>query len=330
MTQPTTAKYDFVCAGETLAMFVPKPSAHSHGFSPEYQLTAAGAESNVATYLSRQGNSVGWVSRVGDDHTGSFILAYLETEGVSTLGVDIDHEAPTAVAVKEPSRDRSTVRYYRKGSAASKIDPRYVDSIVRLSPRCVHLTGITAALSDTSMEFMDRAMDVLPNQVLVSFDVNLRPALWESTPADVLLRFASLSETAFVGLDEASALWGCDTPDAVRALIPQPPTLVVKQGPLGATVFSGTTSHFVPSLDVDLVEPVGAGDAFAAGFLHVHRRGGSPRSAARSGTLLASASLGSHKDIGDMPPADYVQKLLDVSDDAWAKERYSPQPKEQK
>lgn len=324
MTHHTSTAYDFVCAGETLAMFVPKPGTEANGYSHDYQLTAAGAESNVATYLSRLGNSVGWVSRVGDDHAGSFILSYLESEGVSTLPVDIDPDAPTAVAVKEPGKDKSTVRYYRKGSAASKLGPDHVESILRFSPRYVHLTGITAALSDSAMEFMDKALTVLPGKALVSFDVNLRPTLWDSPPADVLLRFASLSETAFVGLDEASALWGCETPEQVRALIPQPPTLVVKQGPLGATVFSGESSDFVPSLDVELVEPVGAGDAFAAGFLHSHRGGDTPRNAARSGTVLACASLGSHKDIGEMPSKDYLSKLLTVSDDAWAKERYSP------
>lgn len=305
-------------------MFVPKPGTEASGHSQNYQLTAAGAESNVATYLSRLGNSVGWVSRVGDDHAGSFILSYLESEGVSTLPVDIDPDAPTAVAVKEPGKEKSTVRYYRKGSAASKLGPDYVESILRFSPRYVHLTGITAALSDSAMEFMEKALNALPSKALVSFDVNLRPALWDTPPADVLLRFASLTETAFVGLDEASALWGCETPEEVRSLIPQPPTLVVKQGPVGATVFSGGSSEFVPSLDVELVEPVGAGDAFAAGFLHSHRGGESPRNAARSGTILACASLGSHKDIGEMPSKDYVSKLLAVSDDAWAKERYSP------
>ncbi len=328
MTEHPPTPHDFVCAGETLAMFVPKPGTEANGFSRDYQLTAAGAESNVATYLSRLGNSVGWVSRVGDDHAGSFILSYLASEGVSTTAVDIDPDARTAVAVKEPGKEKSIVRYYRRESAASKIGPQHVDTITRLSPRFVHLTGITAALSDSALEFMDKALEVLPGQALVSFDVNLRPALWESTPSEILLRFASLSETAFVGLDEASALWGCDTPDQVRSLIPQPPTLVVKQGPLGATVFTGGSSEYIPSLEVDLVEPVGAGDAFAAGFLHAHRRGESPRNAARSGTVLACASLGSHKDIGEMPSVDYIRKLVDVSDDAWAKERYSPEPKE--
>ena len=324
VTRATSTAHDFVCAGETLAMFVPKSGTKDDGFSREYQLTAAGAESNVATYLSRLGNSVGWVSRVGDDHAGSFILAYLESEGVSTPTVEIDPEAPTAVAVKEPGREKSTVRYYRRLSAASKLGTEHVDLILRLAPKYIHLTGITAALSQTSMEFMEKALEVLPQHALVSFDVNLRPALWDTPPADVLLQFASKSETAFVGLDEAKALWGATTPKQVRAILPKPLTLVVKQGPLGATVFRDGISEFVPSLEVDLVEPVGAGDAFAAGFLDAHRKGEGVRDAARSGTVLACASLGSNRDIGDMPPADYVQRLLDLSDDAWAKASYSP------
>jgi 2-dehydro-3-deoxygluconokinase len=323
VTLPSASERKFVCAGETLAMFVPKPGPLAGGFSHDYQLTAAGAETNVATYLSRLGNSVDWVSRVGSDHAGSFILSYLESEGVGTKDVEVDYDAPTAVAVKEPSRDGSTVRYYRRGSAASKLGPKHVDTILGLSATFVHLTGITAALSDTAMEFTEKALTVLPERALVSFDVNLRPTLWEKAPAETLLRFALLSETAFVGLDEAGALWGCDTPNQVRDLIPRPATLVVKQGPIGATVFRGKNGTFVPSLEVDVVEPIGAGDAFAAGFLHSHRRGESPRSAARFGTVLACASLSSHKDIGDMPSSAYIRSILQVPDGTWAETRYS-------
>lgn len=323
MTPPFSAERKFVCAGETLAMFVPKLGPLADVFSNDYVLTAAGAESNVATYLSRLGNSVGWVSRVGSDHAGSFILSYLESEGVDTCDVEVDSEAPTAVAVKEPSRDGSTVRYYRRGSAASKLCPQHVDTILGLSAAFVHLTGITAALSDTAMEFTEKALAVLPARALVSFDVNLRPALWEKAPAESLLRFASLSETALVGLDEAGALWGCDTPNKVRDLIHQPATLVVKQGPIGSTVFIGKDGTFVPSLEVEVVEPIGAGDAFAAGFLHSHRRGKSPRNSARFGTVLACASLSSHKDIGDMPSEDYIRTLLKMSAETWRTARYS-------
>lgn len=323
MPDPTVSPNRFLCAGETLGMFVPNPNRSGGGYPDEFQLTAAGAESNVAAYLSRLGNSVDWVSRLGGDHVGAFILAYLQSEGVTTTAVEVDNNAPTAIAVKEPGKNKSTVRYYRRGSAASKLGSEHVDSIIGLAPAFVHLTGITAALSDSAMEFMEKAFDVLPSRALVSFDVNLRPTLWAKPPAEILLRFASLSETAFVGLDEANALWGCETPDQVRALIPQPLTLVVKQGPVGATVFRGDSSEFVQSLTVELVEPIGAGDAFAAGFLDSHRRGESTRSSARAGTVLACASLGSHKDVGEMPSKEYIRKLIEVSDDDWAKERYS-------
>jgi 2-dehydro-3-deoxygluconokinase len=104
--------------------------------------------------------------------------------------------------------------------------------------------------------------------VLVSFDENHRPTLWDTETAGAALQpIAARSDIVFVGRDEAERLWGTVTPAEVRALLPEVGELVVKDGSHGATTFVGGDAVFEPALQVDVVEEVGAGDAFAGGYL---------------------------------------------------------------
>jgi 2-dehydro-3-deoxygluconokinase len=81
----------------------------------------------------------------------------------------------------------------------------------------------------------------------------------------VLRRLASRADIVFVGLDEARARWKCSTADDVRALLPEPGRLVVKDSDVGANEFSADGIVFEPAIPTEVLEAVGAGDAFAAG-----------------------------------------------------------------
>jgi len=134
--------------------------------------------------------------------------------------------------------------------------------------------------------------------VPVSLDVNLRPRLWPdpATAAAVLHRMAQRADLVLVGLDEAQALWGCPTADAVRERLDAPSTLVVKDASREAVAFTGDARVAVPALPVEVLEAVGAGDAFAAGYLHAHLAGRLPETALRLGHLVAAESLRSVTD----------------------------------
>lgn len=322
-TRPDPSALDFACAGETLGMFVPSRPHDLDTDALGHALSAAGAESNVAVYLSRLGNRVGWLSRLGGDQVGEFILDVLRHEGVRLDHVEIDPDRQTGIAIKEVRPGATTVRYYRRESAASQLSPAHAQALLALSPAAIHVTGITAALSESARGFLSALFEQVPSTIRMSFDVNLRAQLWQQSPAQLLMGYATRSQTVFVGLDEAHTLWNCSDPTSVRELFPNTPTLVVKQGPDGATVFHGLDAVFVPSLGVRVVEPVGAGDAFAAGFLHAQRSGMSPRDCARLGTIMASVSLSSLTDIGPMPSEAYIQYLLGLSDSGWQKEEFA-------
>jgi 2-dehydro-3-deoxygluconokinase len=309
-----------VCLGETMTMITPE-RAESLEKARRLTLYPGGAESNVAMYLSSLGHRTAWVSRVGDDPLGRRIVADVAREGVDTSLVEADPAAPTGVYFKDPGAPVTPVYYYRRHSAASLMGPELAERIWPLLPRVLHVTGITPALSascDRLIEALTRP-DHRPAGVMVSFDVNFRAALWPSVAraADRLRDIAQAADIVFVGVDEACRLWGTGSPGEVRELIDRPRILVVKQGAAGATAYHGRASTFVPAIKVIVVEPVGAGDAFAAGWLSGLLRGAAPVGRLRLGHLAAGAALRSTADYARLPGRRLVPMALSATDEQW-------------
>ena len=277
---------DVACVGESMALVTPDPPAPLRLGGP-MRLEVAGAESTVACYLAQLGLAAAWVSRVGADPLGDLVRTTIGGWGVDTSAVTVDPGAPTGVFFKDPGR---AVHYYRGGSAASRLGPG-----TRVPPATLtHLSGITPALSDSCAALVDRLLD----ERRCGFDVNYRPGLWPVSPAAPrLLELARRAEIVFVGLDEAQTLWGVSSAADVRALLPGPSTLVVKDGAAGATSFHAGGVDFVPTPPVEVVEPVGAGDAFAAGYLAGLLRGLSEADRLALGHRIAAAALGVTGDV---------------------------------
>jgi 2-dehydro-3-deoxygluconokinase len=291
--------HDAVCVGESMVLLTPDPPGPL-GSSERLRMDAAGAESNVAAYLAMQGHRAAWVSRVGDDPLGRLVSNRIRRHGVDVERVGVVPEAPTGVFFKDPGRDGSTVYYYRAGSAASRMD-RTLWAVVPPA-RVIHLSGITPALSLACADLVEAGLATRPVAGATwSFDVNHRAGLWPAADAaPVLARLAALADVVFVGLDEAQRLWGCVTPDDVRVLLPTPSALVVKDGGVGATAYGLTGAVFVPAMPVDVVEPVGAGDAFAAGYLSGLLDGLPERDRLRRGHEVAGNALSSVADVASL------------------------------
>ncbi|MFC9561861.1 sugar kinase [Agromyces sp. NPDC056965] len=287
--------------GETMALVAPV-LAEPLETAEEFRVDTAGAEANVAAHLAALGRRAAWAGRVGDDALGRRVVRHLHDRGVDTRWIEADDAAPTGVYFKDPGRG---VHYYRAGSAASRMDPSFLGGLPLDTARVVHVSGITPALSASCGALVDDLIErVAASPAKLSFDVNHRSALWQEGAARGRLQeLAARADIVFVGLDEAEALWGTVTPDAVRALLPEPALLVVKDGAVGATEFragadSGSTQ--VPAMSVDVVEAVGAGDAFAAGYLDALLAGGGPSERLAAGHARAVTVLG---DTADFPRA---------------------------
>lgn len=314
-----------VCIGETMAALLPDRPGPLENVDT-FRHSIGGAEANVARGLVALGIPTAWVGQVGDDGFGRRIVRNLTGAGVDTSGVLTDPERPTGLYVKEAGQSGSVLHYYRAGSAGAAIGPALLDepSVTRVLSHAdlVHLSGITAALSASALDLVRTLLYDRTRTQLVSFDLNWRPALWRDEDPEILVPLLKAADIVLLGADEARAVLGTSDPAELRALLPGPTTLVVKDDAHHATAIPqpGTDSAMVtePALRVDTVEPVGAGDAFAAGYLAGTLRGDGLRQCLRLGHLTAAATLVVHGDHGPPPPPALVQALLDAAPDEWA------------
>jgi 2-dehydro-3-deoxygluconokinase len=289
---------DVMTLGETMAVVAPL-HAEPLETAAAFTLGTAGAESNVAQYLAERGHAVAWASLVGNDALGRRVSSELSRRGVDLSYLGVDASAPTGVMFKDPGAGSTRVHYYRANSAASRMGPQLVDGLPWARMGLLHLSGITPALSASCHSLMLALFARAAQEgVGISFDVNYRAGLWPvAVAAPVLLELAKRSDIVFVGLDEAQLLWpGLAAADDVRALMTGAGRLIVKDGAIGATEFDGGEVTFVPANTVEVVEAVGAGDAFAAGYLSAMLDGGSPAQRLVRGHEFAGRALAGTND----------------------------------
>ena len=323
-TSTTPDVVDVVALGESMVTFLPSRPGRLADV-PSFDRAIGGAESNVACVLAAAGHTARWVSAVGADGFGDHLVEAIGGYGVDVRAVRRDPGRPTGIYFRtagDRATDAHEVAYYRAGSAASAMSATTLDLDAIRSGRVLHLSGITAALSADCLGLMRELTARRPGLPLVSFDVNHRPGLWRDGdgPA-VLLELARGADLVFVGEDEA---WGLGGPEAVRAALPEPELLVVKQGATGATAFHGEHVTSVPALHVDVVAAVGAGDAFAAGFLSATLRGLPVRERLRHGHLMAAAALTVPGDLATPPARHHADRLAALDDAAWGRLRLGP------
>jgi 2-dehydro-3-deoxygluconokinase len=329
MTASVHGPVDVVCLGESMVTFLPTCEGRLADV-PSFVRGIGGAESNVACVLAAAGHRTRWVGRVGADGFGEHLVAAIAAYGVDTSAVQYDPRRPTGIYFRTAT-DRATegheVLYHRAGSAASAMSVRTVPRDAVGSGRILHLSGITAALSEDCLALMRDLTVRRKGRAPVSFDVNHRPGLWRDAPgAGVLLELARGADIVFVGEDEAEQAWGLRGAAAIRAALSEPEVLVVKQGAGGATVFARATATtaagretviHVPAPRVDVVAAVGAGDAFAAGFLSATLRRLSVQHRLRHGHLMAAAALTDPGDLAAPPSRARADRLADLDDSAW-------------
>jgi 2-dehydro-3-deoxygluconokinase len=307
-----TAAAEVVTLGECMALaFPPEPTGLEE--SAVLQLDIAGAESNLCIGLSRLGVKARFISRVGDDPFGRRIRMVLEREGVDTQGLLADPEAPTGVFFREHFPDGlRRVYYYRTGSAASHLAPEDLRTEWFQGARLVHLTGITPALSPSCAAACLRAIEIA-RQVgaLVSFDPNYRSPLWEPEQArHALLPLIAQADILLMGHEDAAALFNTQ-PVFDAALETQVlrqaaglgvGLVILKRGERGACALVGDTITEAPAVPVQqVVDPVGAGDGFDAGFLASWLRGDPLFKCLQMGNFVGAAAVGVMGDYAGYP-----------------------------
>ncbi|GAA1515821.1 sugar kinase [Dactylosporangium maewongense] len=274
----------------------------------------AGAELNLLAAAARAGARSAFCSRVGDDPFGRRVVAAAEGLGVAAGLVAVDGTRPTGVFVKDVRPDGARrVHYYRAGSAASALDEADADRALAAGPDLVAVSGLTAALGDGPRRAVLRlAREAHARGIPVAVDPNLRPGL---DAAGVVTALLPLTAYLLLGMDEAVPLFGTDDPGEVfaRAKAAGVREVVLKAGADGCWHDGGDTPAHLPSTAVRVVDPVGAGDAFAGAYLAARLAGTGPRGAALLGTRFAARVVASAGDTEGLPaPAEVAAMLAEA------------------
>lgn len=296
-----------VLAGEILAVFLAETDVPL-GESIQFTRTFAGAESNTAIGLSRAGVATTFLGRVGSDAFGRAAIRHLRGEGVDVSHVRSDPKAPTAMLARSVSSSSIEVIYGRRGSAGGHFGPTDVPAAAFEEVDLLHFSGITPMLSEHATEACLLACDLARAAgAAISFDPNLRlrmapvPA-WRAG----LAPFFRVAEVVLTGADEAVTLTQATSWRSAGEQLHQicGAVVVVKDGARGASAFDGTGWHSAPAVEVRAVDPVGAGDAFNAGFLTAWLQSRDLQQALTNGTRSGAMSVGARGDttgIADTP-----------------------------
>jgi 2-dehydro-3-deoxygluconokinase len=302
---------DLIALGEPLVEFAADDAA-LEGFTRGW----GGDTSNFAIAAARLGASSAYLTRVGNDEFGQRLLALWREEGVDTIGVAVDDEAPTGIYFIVPAEDGSSrFVYYRANSAASRMRPADIHRDLLRGGRVLHITGISQAISGDALATSATAIEIAAEAGLaVSYDANVRTAL---QPPSLLRACFEMSlpraDLLFVSTEDLEALYG-DRPadDALDEFAEAGPEIVVlKLGAEGAVLSlpDGTRTE-LPAFEVESVDPTGAGDAFAAAFVVAYLSGEPPEEAGTFASAVGALTATGVGAVAPLPRRGEVEEFL--------------------
>ncbi|NUR72306.1 MAG: sugar kinase [Hamadaea sp.] len=306
------SRFDLVGFGEAMVLFQPDGALRT---ATHATVHVAGAELNLCAAAARAGLRTAYCSRVGADPLGEKVLDHAASFGIATDLVTTDADRPTGLFLKDVRPDGvRRVHYYRRGSAASALSTQDVQRALAARPRMVAVSGITSALSDSAREAVRTLLaQARAFGVQVAYDPNLRPALGDldaqiAEARDLLPHVSML----LIGADEAEPLFGTSDPAAVfrAARAAGVAETVLKAGPEGCWYADGDAPAHLPSAATSVVDPVGAGDAFAGAYLAGRARGANPAGAAWLAGQFAAAIVARPGDTDGLPSAAEAEALV--------------------
>jgi 2-dehydro-3-deoxygluconokinase len=313
-TAPDAQPPEVITFGEAMVLLLGEPGLPL-AQALDFRRQVAGAEVNVAVGLARLGHRAGWFGRVGADAFGAAVLGELRRDGVDVTRARVDDAAATGLLVRDCPRGRSVeVLYYRTGSAGSRLGVGDVDTGYVGDTQVLHATGITPVLSDSAREATLLAVSTAKQAgVTVSFDPNVRSRLCHPEQAAPVLReLAGSADIVLAGVEEARLLTGQEGRDAMAAwFLDRGARLVVlKDGAAGSCATDGHGWVEQPAMAAQLVDPVGAGDAFAAGFLSARLLGLDLAASLERAAVVAALVVQVPGDMPGLPDADAVAAAL--------------------
>ncbi|MFD8378423.1 sugar kinase [Streptomyces sp. NPDC059679] len=280
----------------------------------------AGAESNVAVGLARLGHRVSWAGRLGADEPARLILRTLRGEGVDVHHATTDPDASTGALLRERLvADVTRVHYWRSGSAASRQRPEHLAPALAAGARVLHVTGITCALGTGPLASVTTAVEhARAHGWTVVLDINYRARLWSrDEAADTLRRLRGSVDVIIASDDELPLVVSDDDTEGEAARVSRllaggAREVVVKRGGDGANLYGADGRHFhQPAHSVPVLDTVGAGDAFCAGYVSGLLDGLPPADRLRRAGTTGAFAVAARGDWEGLPHRDELA-LLDA------------------
>ncbi|KEF35825.1 sugar kinase, ribokinase [Schinkia azotoformans MEV2011] len=264
---------DILTIGDALVSFNPSTTGPLR-FVNTFERKVGGAELNVAIGCSRLGLKAGWISRLGKDEFGKYVYNFVRGEGVDVSQVKLVEGYPTSIYFKELlSSEKVNSYYYRQQSPTLSFNINEIDEDYVKQAKIFHISGVFPAVNDVNKEVMLHLLKMAKKHNLtVTLDPNIRLKLWSPEEArETLLSYLPYVDVLLIGEEEAEILLRTSEPDQFIQEVTKAGIhhAVLKQGERGATAFKDGDKVNVPAHhDIDVVDVIGAGDGFAAGYLY--------------------------------------------------------------
>lgn len=305
-----------ILVGEPMGMFIAQNEGAFDQVT-DYSMSVSGAEFNVAIGLTRLGHKATYLTKVGNDPFGKFIVARLIQNGIGSEFVSYSDDNTTGFMLKSRvSEGDPDIFYFRKNSAASTLSIEDIDKVDFKAYSHLHLTGIFPALSHKTREVTFYLIDKARAEGLtICFDPNLRPQLWSSQEEmiQVINQIAARADIVLPGEKEGEILCGSSDPEEISNfyLRLNVKTVIVKLGAKGAFVAHGDERVRVEGFKVEeVIDTVGAGDGFAAGTISALLEGKSLEEAARRGNAVGAIQVMSRGDNEGLPSYKELEAFM--------------------
>ena len=261
-----------VCFGEALIDFSPAPSMQP-GQTPMFVQHAGGAPANVAVAVARLGGNAEFIGMLGADMFGDFLLESLRAANVGVSHVQRTQDAPTALAfVALDAHGERSFSFYRPPAADLLFCDADLSDQAFDGARVLHVCSNSmteAGIADTTLAAMRRARRA---SVLVSFDMNLRPALWprDTDPAPRIWNALALADVVKLSREELDFLVAASGDEAgvlQHLWKGAARLLVITDGARALRWLTPLGQGVVETFPVTTVDSTAAGDAFTGGLL---------------------------------------------------------------
>ncbi|MCS6829080.1 MAG: sugar kinase [Armatimonadota bacterium] len=275
----------------------------------------SGAPAIFVDAVARLGMSCGFIGVVGDDPFGRCVTRRLEADGVDMCHVRVVSHRTTGIAFVSYRSDGSRqFLFHLPESAAALLSPEDVHEDYLRGVRALHVTGSALSVSESSREACYRAIDLCKQYgAMVSFDPNIRPELLGVNVVRTLCEPVLQSCDILLpsGAEAAMLTGDADEDTACRALVARGvPIVVLKRGARGCVVFTEQGRVEIPAYRVTEIDPTGAGDAFAGGFVVALLRGMSVTEAARFASAIGALAVTRQGPMEGLPTLAEVQTFM--------------------